>query len=310
MKLLVNLYSTVHSFSGQAEHFQEIFSLFGEDQCVFARSNEEFLEHLPQAECLICWSFSTDLYDLAKNLTLVVTPAAGRDWIEQDPRQQVQVEFSSFHGPMIAESFLGMLTYFNNQFPKQVVFQKRQLWNRNACEGRRLLRNQSLMILGCGNIGLHCGELATRIGMRVCGANRLGVGEGNFPCLPLNEAMKDLRSYDHVLSLLPGSEENEKILGDEFFKVMKSGANFYNFGRGTVLDEDELIHYLDECPTAFAGLDVAFEEPAPLSSDLYTHEQVLLTPHNSCTYKEYLDLFIVEFKSRFELGHFPSLVAK
>lgn len=309
MKLLINLYSQVHSFSGRREHFEPLFKLFGEDECVLVNSKEEFLSLLPQAECVLCWSFSEELYANAKNLKLVLTPAAGRDWIAEDPSGRVRVEFSSFHGSMIAESFLAMLLYFNNQFPRQLELQKQKIWDRNACAGRRLLKNQKLLILAYGNIAKHCADLAQKLGMEVWGANRSGIGDASHSVIKMDEAYERLSEFDHVLSLLPGIKENDRMLGRKFFSSLKNGAHFYNFGRGTVVNEDELIDFLERNPKSFAGLDVTYNEPLAIDSALYNHEQILLTPHNSCTYDEYLPLFVEEIKSRFELGQFPALKA-
>jgi D-2-hydroxyacid dehydrogenase (NADP+) len=307
VKLLINLYSQVNSFSGQGQQFEPLIKIFGESNCVLVESKKEFLELLPQAEAVLCWSFTPDLYSLAENLKLLVTPAAGRDWIAEDPSGQVQVEFSSFHGPMIAESFLSMMLCFNNQFTKQLDLQRSRVWDRNVCVNRRLLSKQKLLIVGYGSIAAHCASLAQKIGLDVCGVNRSG--EGDIPILTMDEMYERLTEFDHVLSLLPGTPENDRVLGRRFFTALKGGTHFYNFGRGTVVDEDSLIEFLATHSSSFAGLDVTYHEPLAQESVFYEHKQVLLTPHNSCTYEEYLPLFVEEFKSRFELGQFPSLKA-
>lgn len=309
MKFLINLYSPVDAFCGSKEHFQPLFEIFGKEQCVLAESKEHFRSLLPEAEAVFCWNFPKDFYSFADQLKLIVTPAAGRDWVAPTPSPEIQVEFSSFHGPMIAESFLAMMLFFNNQFIKQLELQGQKTWDRNACVKRRLLKNQSLLILGCGNIGQHCAALVKTLGMKVVGVNRRGIGEGDFSYVKMSEISDIIEDFDHVLSLIPGEEENEKVLGDKFFSSLKSGAHFYNFGRGSVVDEESLLSFLSKNPSSFAGLDVTYNEPLNDVSPLYVHKQILLTPHNSCTYEDYLHLFVAEFIERFELGQFPSLKA-
>ena len=302
MKLLINLFSAVESFCGKLDHFTEILDLFGADSSSLVHSKDDYYSQLGAAEFLICWNFRESDYEKAPNLNYIVTPAAGRDWIAEDPRGQVKVFFSSFHGPMIAESAMAMLTYSNNQFAKQKLLQKKKEWNRNACSNRALLRNQKLLIWGCGSIGKHCGELFQAIGMEVAGVSRSGLGEFSFPIVKTVDSGDLLENADHVLCLLPGAGDNKKVLEEDFFAKMKKGASFYNFGRGTVVDEKALISALDSGQLSFAGLDVTYKEPLAVESRLYTHEKVLLTPHNSCTYNEYLYLFSEELCSRIRQG--------
>lgn len=52
-----------------------------------------------------------------------------------------------------------------------------------------------------------------------------------------------------------------------------------NIGRGSVIDDSELIKALDNHWISEAILDVFNEEPLPPSNPLWHHEKVLITPH-------------------------------
>ena len=63
---------------------------------------------------------------------------------------------------------------------------------------------------------------------------------------------------------------------------------------GTVVDEDALVEALRQGAIAGAGLDVFAGEPLPGDSRLWGMENVLVTPHSSCMFREYGPLFAAE----------------
>ena len=300
MKLLINLFNPVKDFSAREEHFSRLAELYPHVEFIFANSRKEFEQGLATADAAYVWSFSEKYYSLAPNLKFIVTPAAGRDWVAEDPQGRVKVHFSSFHGPMIAESLLAMMMSLNHSFDLQGNLQRAGVWDRNVCTGRRLLRGQQVVIYGMGRIGLACARLLQALGMRVVGVNRSGFCEGSegIDLVTVSEAGCVLGQADHVVLLLPGDKSNTGIINDVFFKSLKPGVRLYNFGRGSVVDEVALLTHLNSRHINAAGLDVTAVEPLPQSSPLYTHPRVLLTPHNSCTYSEYIPLFVEEQEMR------------
>ena len=70
----------------------------------------------------------------------------------------------------------------------------------------------------------------------------------------------------------------EEVLNKNDFEKMKKGVGIINCARGGVVNENDLIDYLNNGKISFAGLDVFENEPAP-REDLLRHPQVSLTPH-------------------------------
>ena len=69
------------------------------------------------------------------------------------------------------------------------------------------------------------------------------------------------------------------MLRYEHFSAMKKNATFINTGRGAQVVESDLIRAMREEPERTAVLDVTIDEPPHSDSELYTLENVFLTPH-------------------------------
>ena len=74
-----------------------------------ARSEAEFLGHLPESRVALVWRFEQDWLEAASELEWLLTPAAGRDYFHVDPPETLTVDYCSFHGELIAETVVGML---------------------------------------------------------------------------------------------------------------------------------------------------------------------------------------------------------
>ena len=88
-----------------------------------------------------------------------------------------------------------------------------------------------------------------------------------------------LTRADIVVATLPLSDETRGFMGAAQFARMKPGAIFINGGRGATVQEDALLHALDNGHLRAAGLDVFATEPLPLDSPLRTHPRVTALPH-------------------------------
>ena len=86
---------------------------------------------------------------------------------------------------------------------------------------------------------------------------------------------------DAVVNTLPGTSATDHLLSRRFFDALRPGATLVNVGRGTVVDEAALLDALESGRVGFAALDVFETEPLPVESPLWTHENVLVSPHTA-----------------------------
>jgi phosphoglycerate dehydrogenase-like enzyme len=296
--LHVWLASDVAAFDFQPADFAPLRSRLPATRLVHHRSRDAFVAALPAAELVTTWVFEPEWYAQAPRLRAVMTPAAGRDWVAVDPSGRVPTRFGSFHGPMIAESLLGMMLHFNRRIPAMLENERRRAWDRNLQFPGRLLANQRVLLIGYGHIGRACARLLHAVGLEVVGCRRNPIGrtdpETGARLVRPDALPAELALADHVVLLLPGGASTAGFLDRERLGAMKRSARVYNFGRGTALCEDDLLWALDAGRIAGAGLDVTEREPLPADSRLWEHPEVFVQPHSSCVYDEYRALHVAE----------------
>jgi phosphoglycerate dehydrogenase-like enzyme len=97
-----------------------------------------------------------------------------------------------------------------------------------------------------------------------------------------------LREADYVVLTVPLTTETKHLIDKIHLKQMKSRAYLINISRGAVVDEKALIEALRAHNIAGAALDVFEEEPLPQESPLFDLDNVLLSPHISGNFPEYI----------------------
>ena len=194
--------------------------------------------------------------------------------------------FAGKFGPPIAEWVAARMIAHERQFDLTRIDQAKKEWvGDKSVTTYRYMSDLTLVILGCGDIGLCIARLGKALGMRTLGYVR------STRAMPpnLDECTTDityaLKQADYVVSVLPSTPNTRGFLNDKFHEasIGKGGKSpvFLNVGRGDVIDEANLIDALDKENMSAAILDVFPVEPLPKSSPLWTHPKVSVSPHVS-----------------------------
>ena len=293
MKLHTCLWNDVQAF-----HFDDVdFDLLRRaipGLTVVVHANESsLLEQAANVEAVLTWNFKAAWYQQFTRLKWIMTPAAGKDWVEPDPSGNVKIVHGTFHGKLLSESLLSALLFMNHQMPKMLDNFQQHGWNRNIQSQSTLLSDQTVMIIGFGHIGQSCAKVLGLLGTRVIGISRSATPVSFGAEVYGLEVLADhLPEADHVVLLLPGGEETDRFMNKTRLAMCKKGAYLYNFGRGNALYSKDLIASWEHLGGAF--LDVTDEEPLPVSSALWALKNLMITPHSSCIYKSYKEAFLKE----------------
>lgn len=264
------------------------------------RHKDEFVRQLPEARVVIVWAFREEWSGLAGKLSVLATPAAGKDWIEMAPRPGLTVSFGSFHGELMSETVLGMMLAFARGI-KMCFDRKDEVWPRIDVMPRlRLIRGKHAVVLGFGHIGKWIGKRLVQMGVRVTGVNRSNLARpdyftGSDRVVPMTELDGVLPEADHFILVLPGDSGTDCIVDARRLALLPPPAYVYNVGRGNAIELPALVSALRAGALAGAGLDVFPEEPMPEDSPIRDCPNVILLPHVSAFAPEYMDLYLDEF---------------
>jgi lactate dehydrogenase-like 2-hydroxyacid dehydrogenase len=78
--------------------------------------------------------------------------------------------------------------------------------------------------------------------------------------------------------ITPGGKETEKLINSEILDALGEDGVLINVARGSVIDQETLIHYLENKLILAAGLDVYTNEPH-IPQKLMSLANTVLLPH-------------------------------
>jgi len=144
----------------------------------------------------------------------------------------------------------------------------------------RLAKDVTLGIVGLGSIGRHIARVAQCYGLRVIGLNRSGKScDGVEKVFTSENQDQFLAQSDYVVLTLPDTPQTRHFVNADILAMMKSSATLINVGRGSIINEPDLVTALQQGQIASAVLDVFETEPLPADSLLWSLPNVYVTPH-------------------------------
>lgn len=135
-------------------------------------------------------------------------------------------------------------------------------------------------IIGMGRIGEAVARRAKGFSMDVLYHNRSRKLETEKEVgVEFAELDDLLKRVDHVVILVPFTEETKGMIGERELSLMKKTATLISVSRGGIVDEEALYDALKNETVFAAGLDVFETEPIPLEHPLLTLPNVTAVPH-------------------------------
>jgi len=236
-------------------------------------------------------SNAADLPALTPNLRWIQATSAGIGEFVKKHQYDTRMPGVTFttcagvHAQPLAEWCVMVMLAFHKKMLESLADQRIKRWERFAA---RDLRDQTLVIVGMGNIGTEIARMGQAFGMRTVGVKRsiagiapadLHLDELNAP----NDLPRALTQAENLVLIAPRTKDTEKMIGAEQLALMPKGAVFINIGRGALVDEPALIAALRSGHLRGAGLDVFETEPLPASSPFWEMDNVIVCPHSAST---------------------------
>jgi D-3-phosphoglycerate dehydrogenase len=235
-----------------------------------------------------------DLIDKCPSLKLIGRGGVGMDNIDVDYARSkgldvINTPAASSHS--VAElvfshlfSCVRFLHDSNRNMPLEGDSNFKKL-KKNYSKGTEL-KGKTLGIIGFGRIGQETAKIALGIGMNVKYYDKfidsvsieLDFVQNQKVSFDLNSSdLDDVLNHSDFISLHVPAQK-DYVIGKNEFEKMKSGAGIINAARGGVINEEELLKYIENGHISFAALDTFENEPNP-SIKVLMNPKISLTPH-------------------------------
>ena len=261
-------------------------------------------KHFKDLDILVCYQMTPELFSYRSDrLKWIHIGASGVDGnlFNDLIKSRVMVTNSKgINSKPVAEFTMAQILYFSKKIKECEKFKEERIWNQwELAKTTTQLSESTLGIIGYGEIGKELSKLAKSFGMKVIATRRLQKKVENKKyvdeLLPLTEINRIYKESDFLSIACPLTPNTENLIDKNSFKLMKDSAFIINTSRGKIINEEDLIVSLQNNDIAGAALDVFSAEPLDKSSNLFTLDNVLLSPHISGNFSNYQEKMMRQF---------------
>ena len=238
---------------------------------------------------------TADILGAAHKLKIVGRAGVGVDNIDTEAATRCGIMVvNSPTGNIVAaaEHTIAMLMALARHVPAASSSTKAGKWEKSRFMGVEV-RNKVLGVIGLGKVGTEVTKRAQGLEMQVIAfdpyvppeqARKLGV-----TMLTLDEVLQQADFITLHTSLTTGPNSTRGLIGARELALMKPTARLINCARGGLIDEEALLHALNEERLAGVALDVFSQEPIrenEILKLLLANERVIATPHLGASTEE------------------------
>ena len=233
-------------------------------------------------EYAVVWKHPRGILKKYPNLKAILSLGAGVDHIISDSELPkglpiVRLVDKKLTHEMYLHSLHWVLHFHSNQYLYRIQQQSREWAQQSSVQSE----DRTIGIMGLGNIGKAIGDSLVNLDFKVIGwgarpKNSTGEIEYYYGHEQLSEF---LSQTDILINILPLTENTKNILTKNELKLLPKGSFIINIGRGGIINENDLLSFLDSGHINAAALDVFAQEPLPENNSLWGHSSVYITPH-------------------------------
>ena len=209
-------------------------------------------------------AITADFIDAFPNLRIIANFGVGYDAVDARHAAKRGVMVTNTPDVLtdeVADTTVGLLLNTLREFPKAEAYLRAGRW---PAEGpypltSLTLRGRTVGIFGLGRIGLAIAQRLEAFGLPIHYHTRTKRDDVAYPW---HDSLVGLASaVDTLIAVVPGGAATEKAVNAEVLDALGSQGVLISVGRGSTIDEEELIAALKQGRIAAAGLDVFADEP-------------------------------------------------
>jgi D-3-phosphoglycerate dehydrogenase len=244
-------------------------------------SKKDLINFLKDADAAIVGLDPIDeevLKDCPK-LKIISKYGVGLNNIDQDACKKHAIEIGWTGGvnkTSVAEMTIGFLLalarnlFFSSYQLKQGHWQK---------HGGFQLTGKTIGIIGCGHIGKEVVKMLKPFSCNILINDIVDLSDFCMEVGATKATKKEIyENADFISVHTPLDTSTLNLLNLEVFKACKKNPFIINSARGGIINETDLLEALEQGMIRGAALDSYVEEPLS-NSKIYTHPQIITTPH-------------------------------
>jgi glyoxylate/hydroxypyruvate reductase len=237
-------------------------------------------ELLARAAGVMAWSLPPGIIPSMTSLRWIQTMSAGvENWLAR-PDLDPAIELTcarGVHYEQMPDNIIAAIYYVAKPLDQARRQQEQRAWKRLVPEP---LAGKTLGIIGLGTIGTDLARKANVLGMRVIGVKRTPEPVPGVDAVhTLDQLDLVLARSDFVVLLLPVTPATESVIDARALSHMKKSAWLFNFARGPLVVDADLIAAAESGTIAGAVLDVFRVEPLPEDHPFWTTKNIVVLPH-------------------------------
>jgi D-3-phosphoglycerate dehydrogenase/glyoxylate/hydroxypyruvate reductase A len=233
-----------------------------------------------RVEAVLAWRLKPGILSRYPGLRVLCSTGAGVDKLMVDDLPAalpVTRVVDPLQAVQIAQYVVGCTLRFTRELPRYEAQQARAQWLRHPVRSPEACR---VGVLGLGSVGQAIVRAFAPLGFEVAGWVRRPRELPGVRVFAGREQLGALLARSDILvNALPLTPDTHALLDRHTLGALPRGALLVNVGRGEHVVEPDLRALLDDGHLAGAALDVFEREPPVPENWVWTHPNVLATPH-------------------------------
>lgn len=250
---------------------------------LMCKNDEEIDKYIGEADIIFSGStFPVNFLRKAKKLKWIQSMSAGVENFTSSGLIESNIiltKVKGVFGPIMSEYVIGHIFAITQNIKNIYENKRNKIWKQFVVGS---IRNATIGIMGLGSVGAY---IAYRL--HLLGANVITIDEQEkrLPYIGQEYLIDDLYDFlvkpDFLIITLPLTSKTRNLIGENEFNIMKKSIYIFNISRSGIVQTEALIKALKSKKISGAVLDVFDKEPLPKDHELWTLDNVTITPHIS-----------------------------
>ncbi len=265
------------TYSNQEEFLNTLRKKFKHDKVYTIKDNVNF----SNIDVAMVWNLPNNIFKKLVNLKVIFSIGAGVDHI---------LKLSNIKNiPIIRVKDPAMRLRMYNHVLSQILIFQLKLKIYDEAQRKKIWMNErytplnnelTIGIMGLGYIGKFVALKIKKLGYNVIGFKRNNLTRSTaLEIFQKNSLNKFIKKSDVIVSILPDTKNTNNFINANFLKKMKKSSLLVNIGRGSVINEIDLVNHIKNNPDFYASLDVFDKEPLMKKHKFWSNKNITITPH-------------------------------